>query len=204
MAKKDEIPALSGWMIEGDYQVAIHDKLLLPAAINKGIQLIEPIDHFENLVKTSALEDRMIVAYSSHEYDVISPLSELLERDFRERYVLANFSRWFNINMPELYEKAQDYQKKKKQNKRNMKKKSGDFRLGLKDFLKLEEVGYPDRKKVGIGGSAKSIRQVRERSLEGLELTKGIKTGWTRMLTYLEHDVKGLAHLVEFVVNANI
>jgi len=200
MRKADTIPALSGWMIDKEYHVAVHDELLIEAAEEKKIQFIDPVIHFEKLLDLAKKEDRVIVAYSTHDYKFIKPLSKLLSLELNERYVSANYSKWFKINIPELYNKAQEKQKNKPKGKRSLKKKSG-YTLGLKDFLKLDEIGYLQRKNVGVGGAATSIGQVRERAINDSSLSKGEKARWTRLWTYLEHDVRGLAHLTEFVVN---
>ena len=70
-------------------------------------------------------------------------------------------------------------------------------------MLKLEAVGYPDREKVGIGGSGETIGKIRkrfEKSGNNVEaLTTGEKRAWSRMRTYLKHDVIGLRHLTYWV-----
>ena len=199
MRKADEIPAISGWMIDNEYQVAVHDELLIAAAKDKGIRFIDPVVHFEELLGLAEDEGRLIVSYTTHEYNKIQPLSAKLGEGLGRKYVSANYSKWFERNMPELFEKAQGNQKRKSRKKRSFKKKSG-YTLGLKDFLKLDEIGYPQRKKAAIGGAAKSIGEVRDKAIKGSKLSKSEKTRWTRLWTYLEHDVRGLAHLTEFVV----
>jgi hypothetical protein len=199
MRKADEIPAISGWMIENEYQVAVHDELLIAAAKEKGIRFIDPVVHFEELLGLAEDEGRVIVSYTSHEYNKIQPLSAKLVEGLGRKYVSASYSKWFERNIPELFEKAQEKQKRKSRKKRSFKKKSG-YTLGLKDFLKLDEIGYPQRKKAGVGGAAKSIGEVREKAIKGSKLSKSEKTRWTNLWTYLEHDVRGLAHLTEFVV----
>ena len=77
--------------------------------------------------------------------------------------------------------------------------------MGLNLLLQLPEVVYPGADEVGRGSPANALRDVRDHfARKGPHidsLTSTVKGKWTRMLTYLEHDVRGMAHLVEFMNN---
>ena len=80
-------------------------------------------------------------------------------------YQKAKFTSYFRHQHPDLFAEMQieiNSIRSRHQNKRyrfqktseKTKFRDGEFKVGLKDMLKLEAVGYPEfREKVGIGGS---------------------------------------------------
>ena len=114
---------------------------------------------------------------------------------------------WIENRAIELFEEMQRKLANRAGNRRARnrprQRQNGEYRIGLNDMLKLETVSYPGRSSVGIGGSANAIRKVRERyekTGEDLEkITTGEKKAWSKMLSYLEHDVRGLEHLTRWI-----
>ena len=149
----------------------------------------------------------MLISYTKADYEFIANAYPRLKAGLDEVYQKTKFTSWFRNQRPELFEEMQGKLRNRWANSRSrnrpLPKQNGEYRVGLKDMLKLEAVDYPDRTSVGIGGSANAIRKVRVRHAktgEDLEkMTKGEKRAWTKMLTYLQHDVRGLEHLARWV-----
>jgi len=205
--KNDDEPAVTGILAEGIFRIVVHDEQLAIAAEYSGLEVQNGASFYHNIIKKCREENRLLISYTKADHKYIIDAYPHLEMELNEVYQKTKFTSWFRQHRPELFGEMQRKQLTRAGNRRArnlpQKKKSGEYQIGLKDMLKLNDVGYPERKKVGIGGSAETIGKIRKRHAKtgaDLEcLTKGEKRAWSRMLTYLQHDVRGLEHLTRWV-----
>ena len=209
--EKDVEPALTGMMVDDEFSITVHDERLSIGAEYSNLHLKNGKPFFEALIEKCRNEGRMLISYTKADYEFITSAYPDLKDDLDQIYQKTRFTSWFRQNKPRLFElmqkkKASKTRKKRVRN-RPMRKKSGEFQIGLKDMLQLDEVDYPNRSKVGIGGSANAIKKIRTRYNKTGDnensITAGEKKAWTKMLTYLKHDVLGLAHLTKWVNSEN-
>ena len=205
----DVEPAVSGILIENDIEIVVHDSRLKLGAEYSNLITEEASIFYEQLIQKSIDENRLMISYSLADYNYVVNAYPHLKEKLDTVYQKALFTSFFRNQRPDLFASVQSSlkQAKQKKKKRIKDKKNGEFRVGLKDFLKLDEVGYPGRKKAGIGGSASAIDLMRKRlEKSGFDLdalTKGEKKKWTKMQTYLKHDLWGLEHLTKWVNSTN-
>ena len=207
MRKNDSKPAITGFLVDGTFKIIVHDERLAIGANYSNLEIRNGEFLFEELIRRCKDEKRMLISYTKADYEFIANAYPRLKAGLDEVYQKTKFTSWFRNQRPELFEEMQGKLRNRWANSRSrnrpLPKQNGEYRVGLKDMLKLEAVDYPDRTSVGIGGSANAIRKVRVRHAktgEDLEkMTKGEKRAWTKMLTYLQHDVRGLEHLARWV-----
>jgi hypothetical protein len=74
----------------------------------------------------------------------------------------------------------------------------------LKDYLLAPEVRYPYPKRLRGFEPAKALRLVREqlaaKNGQYGSISDTAKARWTKLIEYNEHDVKGMRHLVEYMM----
>ena len=204
-------PAVTGILVDGEFSITVHDKKLAVAANYSKLKVIEGRTFFRDLIDRCNDENRKLISYTSADFGFITAAFPELEESLQQVYIKASFSSWFKRKKAKLYDELQANAKKKfgrSKNKFNKgPKKSGEFQIGLKDMLKLPAVGYPDGVKTGVGGSAKAIKKIRYRfektGADVEKITTGEKKAWSKMLTYLKHDVVGLCHLTKWVNDNN-
>lgn len=205
--EKDDQPAVTGILIEGIFRIVVHDEQLAIAAEYSGLEVENGASFYQNLIRKCREENRLLISYTKADHKYIADAYPHLEMELNEVYQKTKFTSWFRQHRPVLFAEMQRKQGSRARNRRArnppQKKQSGEYRIGLKEMLKLNDIDYPERGKVGIGGSADAIRKIRERHAKtGTDierLTKGEKRAWSRMLTYLQHDVLGLEHLTRWV-----
>ena len=205
--KGDVEPAVTGMLVDGLFSIIVHDEKLTCGADYSELKLISGEKFYSNLLKRCLDENRKLISYTSADFKYISTAYPMLKDDLEKVHIKASFSSWFRRKKPELFSQMQANAKKNYIRSKNKfgkgPKKNGEFRVGLKDMLKIEAVGYPDTSKIGIGGSAKAIKKIRDRfdkTGDNVEkVTAGEKKSWSKMLTYLKHDVYGLCHLTNWV-----
>ena len=207
----DVSPALTGVLVDGEFSITVHDQKLAVAANYSNLEVIEGRTFFRDLIDRCNDENRKLISYTSADFGFITAAFPELEESLQQVYIKASFSSWFKRKKAKLYAELQVNAKKKFSRSKNKfnkgPKKSGEFRVGLKDMLKLPTVGYPDGPKTGVGGSAKAIKKIRDRydkpGADVEKITSGEKRAWSKMLTYLKHDVLGLCHLTKWVNDNN-
>lgn len=203
----DEEPALTGFLVDGQFTIVVHDPKLQIGAEYSNLVHQPAAEFYQNMVERCRVEKRLLISYTKADFDFVISSNPDLEEAMLDVYQKAKFTSYFRHQHPDLFAEMQTRLKTRYQNKRyrfqTQRKENGEFKVGLKDMLKLEAVGYPDREKVGIGGSGKAIGKIRkrfEKSGNNVEaLTTGEKRAWSNMRTYLKHDVIGLRHLTYWV-----
>lgn len=203
----DAEPALTGFLVGEDFTVVVHDPTLQIGAEYSDLGHQPAAEFYRDMVERCRVEKRLLISYTKADFDFVISSNPELEEAMLEVYQKTKFTSYFRHKRPDLFAEMQTRLKTRHMNRRyryqTKIKKSGEFEVGLKDMLKLEAVGYPGRKQVGIGGSGKAIGMVRKRfdklgnNVEAL--AKSEKKAWSRMLTYLKHDVYGLRHLTYWV-----
>ena len=198
---------LTGYLVDDQFTIVVHDQKLKIGADYSDLVFQSASEFYRNLVQRCQSENRLLISYTNADLEFITESNPELEDAVKAVHQKTKFTSFFRHQHPELFAEMQERLKIRKRSKKHRfmtkQKKNGEFVVGLKDMLKLEAVGYPERQKIGIGGSAKAIRMVGERfekSGHDVEtLTKGEKKAWSKMLTYLRHDVYGLRHLTKWV-----
>ena len=209
--KGDVEPAVTGMLVDGLFSIIVHDEKLTCGADYSELKLISGEKFYSNLLKRCLDENRKLISYTSADFGFVSKAYPHLKEDLEEVFIRASFTSWFRRKKQKLFAEMQANSKKNYTRSRNKfgkgPKKSGEFKVGLKDMLKIEAVGYPDASKIGIGGSAKAIKKMRDRydktGADVEKVTSGEKKAWSKMLTYLMHDVYGLCHLTKWVNENN-
>ena len=209
--KDDAEPAITGILVDGDFSIIIHDKKLVCGAEYSKLKSVSGEEFYSKLLKRCQDENRNLIGYTSADFGFVSDAYPHLKEDLEEVFIRASFTSWFRRKRPKLFAEMQANAKKNYTRSKNKfgkgPKKSGEFKVGLKDMLKIGAVEYLDASKIGIGGSAKAIKKMRDRfEKTGADLekvTKGEKKAWSKMLTYLRHDVYGLSHLTKWVNENN-
>jgi hypothetical protein len=203
----DPEPAITGVLVDGMFKIIVNDDKLASGASYSNLDLQNGETFFKGLIRKCKQENRLLISYTKADYEYIINAYPHLKTGLDEVYQKTKFTSWFRNQRPELFEEMQRKLANRAGNRRARnrprQRQNGEYRVGLNDMLKLEAVSYPDRSSVGIGGSANAIRKVRERyekTGEDLEkITTGEKKAWSKMLSYLEHDVRGLEHLTRWI-----
>jgi hypothetical protein len=211
MRTEDEYPALVGVLVDEEFTITCLEEGLRPAAEHAGLEVVNPHEFFTALLLKAEEENRALVAYTLHEFEILEKMfdensgenKDLLDI-LNRRYVNANARKWFRKHYRESYDMI-EARERAKGRRSKYRKKNGGIRMGLNLLLQIPEVAYPGADEAGRGSPANALRDVRDHlARKGPHidsLTSTVKGKWTRMLTYLEHDVRGMAHLVEFMNN---
>ena len=209
MRKDDQFPALAGVLVDEEFTITCLEEGLRPAAEHAGLEVVNPHEFFTTLLLKAEQEDRALVAYTLHEFEILEKMfdgnsgeNKHLLDILNRRYVNANARKWFRKHYRESYDMIEARERAKGRRSR-YRRQNGNIRMGLNLLLQIPEVAYPGANEAGRGSPAKALKDVRDHfARKGLHidsLTSRVKGKWTRMLTYLEHDVRGMAHLFEFV-----
>ncbi len=165
--KDDSEPALTGYLVDGEFTIVVHDSRLQLGADYSNLNFQPATNFYQQIIERCRLENRLLISYTMADFGFVVTSNPELNDVMSEVHQKAKFTSYFKYEHPDLYAEMQARQKKRHGNKRTRfitkKKKSGDFEVGLKDMLKLVAVGYPERSKVGIGGSANAIKDMRKR-----------------------------------------
>lgn len=209
MRKDDHFPALVGVLVDEEFTITCLEEGLRPAAEHAGLEVVNPHEFFTALLLKAEDEDRALVAYTLHEFEILEKMfdgnsgeNKHLLDILNRRYVNANARKWFRKHYRESYDMI-EARERAKGRRSKYRKKNGGIRMGLNLLLQIPEVAYPGANEAGRGSPANALRDVRDHfARKGPHidsLTSTVKGKWTRMLRYLEHDVLGMAHLFEFM-----
>jgi hypothetical protein len=171
---EDQAPTLIGVLIGDDLDQIVLDPELQPAAIAKGLRVSVLSKEASRLQQLSVREERLIVAYSQHERNLLMTYAQIDITDcYRDALMIAK--RWKSILYPEAWLNGR----------------------GLKDFL--EFIGFPRGVHLGHQKSTKRIKAVRDMlrvkgSFEALTPVK--KAQWTKLLEHNAIDCRGMRALV--------
>jgi len=171
---EDRTPSILGILIgEKLEQLVLDEKLALGAAA-KGLRVSTLAECINSLMAVSKEEDRLIVAYSQHEKNVIREFAQIeMEGRYRDARMIAK--RW-------------------------MAKCRTDQPLsgrGLKDFLDF--IGYPRGTHLGekkTTSRLKAVAEMLERRGKLDTLTPVVKAKWTKLLEHNGIDCRGMRALV--------
>lgn len=210
MREADETPALIGMLCEDDFQQVALDSQLHTAAEytnnkedDSRVYTANPHEYLADLINRAESEDRLLIAYTNHEKDILNEMfsirseSRLFVEELDHLYLNANAKRWFKRNYPAECETALQVEQARLVQAGQL-PPSGRVTLGLKPLLRMPIVNYESANHVGIGSPAKAIAYVRSHSRP---LTTAAKRKWSNLLTYNAHDVIGMKHLLQFIIN---
>jgi hypothetical protein len=209
MRTEDEYPALVGVLVDEVFTITCLEEGLRPAAEHAGLEVVNPHEFFTTLLLKAEDEDRALVAYTLHEFEILEKMFDENSAEnkhlldiLNRRYVNANARKWFRKHYRESYDMIEERERQRGRRSR-YRRQNGNIRMGLNLLLQIPEVAYPGADAAGRGSPANTLRDVRDHlNRKGPtydSLTATVKRKWTNLLTYLRHDVEGMAHIYNFV-----
>ena len=198
MREKDEYPTLTGLVVgdSNEFQLFIHDNAFNQLVDNVKDKSINVVcfswkELVNSLIKKVENEGFIIAGYSSHEYEMINNAASGNLQE--EKYLNANISKWWKKNRLSEYTTLKNKIISKPSRRYNT--------IGLKDFLRLNSVGYNYPKPPYLNGfsPASAIKRIRQQSASKdsyLNYSKGTKRSWTNLVAYNRHDVLGMRYLI--------
>ena len=194
MRQVDTDPAMMGLACGNDFKQVVFDQKLSAAAKYRNLEVVDLHSYLDDLVSSAKRSGRVLIAYSTHEQELLCDLLPNRTDDISSIYCNANLRKWMKHNFSDQYAEA----KKKEKRRLVAAKQRGPVKMGLKQLLKMPVVQYPGVSSAGIGSPAKALQYVRKYPDH---LTIGAKRKWSSMLTYNQHDVIGMRHLLHFMVD---
>jgi len=192
----DKHPSIAGILCEGEFRQVCFNPTLKDAAIQKGIEYVSLEYFLDELLTKCVNEKRLMIGYSSREYNVFCEVLPGRVEEVTSVYLNALATKWFS-NRYRIEMKALKSKKKKS-------KHIYDRKVGLKDLLDMEVVAYPLPSWVKGVSPAKAIRRLQIgiiRSGNYASVTRRTKRAWTMMLKYNKIDVEGLYHLLDWILS---
>ena len=194
MRLHDEDPAMMGLAYGNDFKQVVFDQRLSVAAKYRDLEVVDLHSYLDELISLAKKSGSVLIAYSTHEQDLLCELLPNRADDISSIYCNANLRKWMKRNFPDQYAEA----KEKERRRLVATKQRRPVKVGLKQLLKMPVVQYAEVSSAGIGSPAKALQYVRTHSDP---LTVGAKRKWSSMLTYNRHDVIGMRHLLHFMVD---
>jgi hypothetical protein len=194
MRQVDTDPAMMGLAYGNDFKQVVFDQKLSAAAKYRDLEVVDLHSYLDDIVSLAKKSDSVLIAYSTHEQDLLCELLPNKADDISSIYCNANLRKWMKRNFPDQYAEA----KEKERRRLVATKQRRPVKVGLKQLLKMPVVQYAEVSSAGIGSPAKALQYVRTHSDP---LTVGAKRKWSSMLTYNRHDVIGMRHLLHFMVD---
>lgn len=170
---EDMSPTMLGILIEESFEQVVFDEALKPAALKKNMRMNSIEAEIVNLIRTCNNENRLIVAYSQHEFNII-----------RE---------YANQDISQYYRDARMIAKKW----RNRLYRDSCRCKSLKDYLSF--IGFNRPSHLGERKTTSRIKSVKDMLLRRGDydsLTPTTKAKWTKLLEHNEIDCKGMRALV--------
>lgn len=197
---EDEKPAIAGVLIDEDYSCFGLDPTLECAVtylqsnrVNEEWNFQDANTFAQNILERAENEERLIIGYTNAERDLLVELTgEQVRID--NVYFDANFSPWFR----EKYRRT--YRRLLREN-RNDSRWRTNRRVGLKDYLSLDWIGYPYPPDLKNYSPATALGRMRTeiQSRGGYQnVPRSVKKKFTMIYRYNFHDCKGMRHLLEF------
>ena len=185
-------PRLVGMQTGEKFKQLIFHNSLASAADAKGIELVSWNDFLLNLASFLSA-GAFIAGYSAHERMILEKDFNQLETGMRPKqfnYIDCNAKKWYKDRFPREF--------------KAMASAAGDFSsVGLKQFLKIDRIGYDYPRHLGSFQPATRLHQFEQQSIKHGDYanwSKGSKRAWTNLLKYNEHDVRGMKHLTEWIL----
>lgn len=192
----DKDPSIAGILCDGEFRQVCFNPTLKDAAIEKGLEYSILESFLDELLSECIDEKRLIIGYSSREYNVFCEALPSRVEDINSVYLNALATKWFS-NRYRIEINTLKSKKKKS-------KYIYDRKVGLKDFLDLEVVGYPLPSWVKGVSPAKAIRRL-EKAITDVgdygSVTRRTKRSWTMMLKYNRIDIEGLSYLLNWILS---
>ena len=192
----DEAPSMVGILCDGDFRQVCFNSTLKDAAIEKGLEYSSLESFLDELLTECIDEKRLIIGYSSREYNVFCEVLPGRVEEVNSVYLNALATKWFSNR----YRIEMNTLKSKKKKSKYMHER----KVGLKDFLDMEVVGYPLPSWAKGVSPAKAIRRL-EKAINNAgdyaSVTPRTKRSWTMMLKYNRIDIEGLSYLLNWILS---
>ncbi|MDP6844124.1 MAG: hypothetical protein QF722_01075 [Candidatus Thalassarchaeaceae archaeon] len=189
-------PTFAGYLIGDNYDIDIVDSEFFCLSESPHELGCRELDQFrEWLVEKALVEDRVIIGYSEHEFNIITE-DDYYKEPMEELYRNANLltKSYFKRNRRTTFRRLNDVARNEGR------------RVSLKDYLKLDYVGYeyPDdlgdfRPSSAIGNLVSQCRRRGRYSMISEQSKERLDT----LVTYNEHDCRGMKHLIEYIFSRN-
>ena len=154
----DTDPAMMGLAYGNDFKQVVFDQRLSVAAKYRDLEVVDLYSYLDELIVPSAKKSgSVLIAYSTHEQDLLCELLPNRADDISRIYCNANLRKWMKRNFPDQYAEA----KEKERRRLVATKQRRPVKLGLKQLLKMPVVQYAEVSSAGIGSPAKALQYVR-------------------------------------------
>ena len=108
---EDEYPALVGVLVDEVFTITCLEEVLRPVAEYAGLEVVNPHEFFTAMLLKAEEEDRALVAYSLHEFEILEKMfdgnsdeNKHLLDILHRRYMNANARKWFRKHYRESYD----------------------------------------------------------------------------------------------------
>jgi hypothetical protein len=190
-------PTFAGYLIGDTYQIDIlNSEIFTLSESPHGLGCHELNECCAWLVEKALREERVIIGYSEHELKCINAVDDNFKENMGELYRNANgfVGKYFRKNRNRTFKQLTEIAKEEGR------------RVSLKDYLKLDYVGYdyPDDLDDFRPGSAIAniVSQCRKKGTYSM-ISKQSKERLNRLVTYNEHDCRGMKHMIEYIFSRN-
>ena len=190
----DTEPAMGCELVNDELTTIVYDAQLAPAAQQKSLAVMPFREYVADLAQRVRAHKALLAAYTMAEHKVLVDADPTLAAFWHSVYFNARANPWFRHYQPTVQDRLEAQAAAK-----------SDFdSVGLKDYLLAPEVRYPYPKRLRGFEPAKALRLVREqlaaKNGQYGSISDTAKARWTKLIEYNEHDVKGMRHLVEYML----
>ena len=176
MRTEDEYPTLVGVLVDDEFTITCLEEGLRPAAKHASLEVVNPHEFFTALLLKAEEEDRALVAYTLHEFEILENMfsensgeNKHLLDILNRRYVKANARKWFRKHYRESYDMIEARERAKGRRSR-YRRQNGNIRMGLNLLLQIPEVAYLGADEAGRGSPANTLRDVRDHLNEKVQV----------------------------------
>ena len=201
MRIKDNNPQMIGVLIDGTYECIVTGQKLQSSAEYKGLEFRRPKAYLRELLDRAEGERRKVIAYSTHERDLMETLLPERTDQIKKLYKNANMRKWFN-----RFVQTQNGEPYRQAFQALQQEVAGQpfANIGLKDLLQLVGYDYPRGFKnfspaTKITGIINMLHDD-DRGCVHSQLTRSKKRDWTNVIKYNTHDCKGMECLLQFAL----
>ena len=189
--REEKPPSLVGVLVDNVYSAIILNPEFKSVAENRKL-FEQPLEQFvTDTLSTACRERRVIVAWSEHE---LNTMQEFNDGTLEERYRNANKL------VKNFFKTKPTFKKLKKEIKKSAKWNKN--KVGLKDLLWLDYVKYVYPTHLKSFSPAKAISRMEDQLAkysDYLKVSPGTKRSFSNLITYNEHDCRGMSHLIDYV-----
>lgn len=193
-------PSFAGTIIDDTYQATLLEDIFKPVATSKKLMMQDLLGFAQKILKLAQSEDRVVVAWSKHELGFLIEQTPDIEPLYRDA----------NKIVLKFFKDRRKHTVKKLNNQIKKAKAEGLWRnnkVGLKDWLQLDYVDYGYPKNLKSFSPGEALREMREQLIKKrgsyAKIAPSVKRAFSNLVTYNEHDCRGMAHMIDYVFSRN-